>query len=187
MLCTRCGKRPAVVFVSNNNSKDAPTVGYCLTCAKELGIKPVEDLISKMAAFVGHIASLDFIPPCTAGQELKGVSPEEWHELFREIIDHSSYEVVILDIGSGLNHLDDFLTECDVIYMPVANDIYADAKLASFETFLRLSGSERIAGRIRQIRLGETELPGNRDRYLQQIVWSGIGDHARDCIIRDGL
>ena len=48
MLCTRCGKRPAVVFVSNNNSKDAPTVGYCLTCAKELGIKPVEDLISKM-------------------------------------------------------------------------------------------------------------------------------------------
>lgn len=48
MLCSRCGKRQAVVFVSNNNSKDAPTVGYCLTCAKELGIKPVEDLISKM-------------------------------------------------------------------------------------------------------------------------------------------
>lgn len=48
MLCTRCGKRPAVVFVSNSNSKDAPTVGYCLSCAKELGIKPVEDLISKM-------------------------------------------------------------------------------------------------------------------------------------------
>ena len=48
MLCTRCGKRPAVVFVTNNSSKDAPTVGYCLSCAKELGIKPVEDLISKM-------------------------------------------------------------------------------------------------------------------------------------------
>lgn len=48
MLCSRCGKRQAVVFVSNNNSKDAPTAGYCLTCAKELGIKPVEDLISKM-------------------------------------------------------------------------------------------------------------------------------------------
>ena len=48
MLCSRCGKRPAVVFVSNNNSKDTPTMGYCLTCAKELGIKPVEDLISKM-------------------------------------------------------------------------------------------------------------------------------------------
>ncbi len=48
MLCSRCGKRQAVVFVSNTNSNDAPTVGYCLSCAKELGIKPVEDLISKM-------------------------------------------------------------------------------------------------------------------------------------------
>ncbi len=48
MLCTRCGKRQAVVFVSNNTQQDAPTAGYCLTCAKELGIKPVEDLISKM-------------------------------------------------------------------------------------------------------------------------------------------
>ncbi len=48
MLCSRCKKRQAVVFVTNNNSKDAPTTGYCLTCAKELGIKPVEDLIKKM-------------------------------------------------------------------------------------------------------------------------------------------
>ena len=48
MICSRCGKRPAVVFVTNNNLKDAPTTGYCLSCAKELGIKPVQDLISKM-------------------------------------------------------------------------------------------------------------------------------------------
>lgn len=48
MLCSKCGKRPAVVFVSNTASSDAPTTGYCLSCAKELGIKPVEDLISKM-------------------------------------------------------------------------------------------------------------------------------------------
>lgn len=47
MTCSKCGKRPAVVFVSNNTG-EAPTQGYCLTCAKEMGIKPVEDLISKM-------------------------------------------------------------------------------------------------------------------------------------------
>ncbi len=48
MICSRCGKRQAVVFVTNNNSKDAPTIGYCRSWAKELKIKPVEDLISKM-------------------------------------------------------------------------------------------------------------------------------------------
>ncbi len=47
MLCSRCGKRPAVVFVSNNQN-DSNTVGYCLSCARELGIKPVDDLMKKM-------------------------------------------------------------------------------------------------------------------------------------------
>ncbi len=47
MICSKCGKRPAVVFVSTNNS-DAQPKGYCLVCAKELGIKPVEDLMNKM-------------------------------------------------------------------------------------------------------------------------------------------
>lgn len=47
MLCCKCNKRPAVVFVSdtaNNNS----TKGYCLSCANELGIKPVKDLMKNM-------------------------------------------------------------------------------------------------------------------------------------------
>ncbi|MBQ8001356.1 MAG: ATP-dependent Clp protease ATP-binding subunit [Ruminococcus sp.] len=47
MLCSRCGKRTAVVFVSNNQN-DSNTVGYCLSCARELGIKPVDDLMKKM-------------------------------------------------------------------------------------------------------------------------------------------
>ncbi len=47
MLCSRCGQRTAVVFVSTNKD-DANPVGYCLTCAKELGIKPLDDLMKKM-------------------------------------------------------------------------------------------------------------------------------------------
>ena len=47
MICSRCQKRPAVVFVSSNKDDQQPR-GYCLMCAKELGIKPVEDIINKM-------------------------------------------------------------------------------------------------------------------------------------------
>ncbi len=47
MICSRCKKRPAVVFLSQsldaNNSQ-----GLCLVCAKEMGIKPVNDIISQM-------------------------------------------------------------------------------------------------------------------------------------------
>ena len=47
MLCSRCGLRTAVVFVSTNKDDSSPA-GYCLTCAKELGIKPLDDIMKKM-------------------------------------------------------------------------------------------------------------------------------------------
>lgn len=47
MLCSRCKKRPAVVFIASN-MQNAETQGLCLVCAKELGIKPVTDLMDKM-------------------------------------------------------------------------------------------------------------------------------------------
>ena len=47
MICCKCQKRPAVVFVSNNKDDEQPK-GYCLVCAKDMGIKPVEDIMKKM-------------------------------------------------------------------------------------------------------------------------------------------
>ncbi len=47
-LCSKCKKRPAVVFVSDMSNPNAEPSGLCLVCAKELGIKPVEDMLKKM-------------------------------------------------------------------------------------------------------------------------------------------
>ncbi len=50
--CSRCGKRPAVVFVSSANPNDPTKAmkneGLCLSCARELKIPQVEDYIKKM-------------------------------------------------------------------------------------------------------------------------------------------
>ena len=47
MICVRCKKRPAIVFVQRLEGGQTKQEGYCLTCAKELGIKPVEDLMKQ--------------------------------------------------------------------------------------------------------------------------------------------
>ncbi|MBE6780039.1 MAG: ATP-dependent Clp protease ATP-binding subunit [Ruminococcaceae bacterium] len=47
-LCSKCKKRPAVVFVSDMSNPNAEPNGLCLVCAKELGIKPVDDMLKKM-------------------------------------------------------------------------------------------------------------------------------------------
>ena len=47
LMCSRCHKRPAVVFISQSMDTSG-SQGLCLVCAKELGIKPVNDLMEQM-------------------------------------------------------------------------------------------------------------------------------------------
>lgn len=44
MLCSRCKKNPAIIFVSSEKDM-SNTQGLCISCAKEVGIKPVNDLM----------------------------------------------------------------------------------------------------------------------------------------------
>ena len=47
-LCSRCHKNVAVIFVTRIEGGETKNEGLCLKCAKELGIKPVEDMMKKM-------------------------------------------------------------------------------------------------------------------------------------------
>ncbi len=47
MLCSRCKRRTAVVFITRMEADKTINDGLCLVCAKELGIKPVDDLLDK--------------------------------------------------------------------------------------------------------------------------------------------
>ncbi len=47
-LCSKCKKRPAVVFMSNPMKPQSEPEGLCLVCAKSLGIKPVDDMLKSM-------------------------------------------------------------------------------------------------------------------------------------------
>ena len=69
--CARCKKRPAAVFITrleNNNKIDE---GLCLVCARQLGIKPVEDMLKKMGVSEDDIENM-------SGEmgEIFGASPD---------------------------------------------------------------------------------------------------------------
>ncbi len=48
MLCTRCKKRMAVVFISAMQGEEHKNEGLCLVCAKELGLPQVDEYIKQM-------------------------------------------------------------------------------------------------------------------------------------------
>ena len=59
MLCSRCKKRPAVVFITRMEGDKPVNDGICLTCAKELGIKPVDDLLQKFGITDDDMEQMD--------------------------------------------------------------------------------------------------------------------------------
>ncbi len=47
IMCSRCHKRVAVVFIRNMKDGEEKSEGLCVKCAKELGIKPIDDIIAQ--------------------------------------------------------------------------------------------------------------------------------------------
>ena len=47
-LCSRCHKNVAVIFISKLEGGETKNEGLCLKCARELGIKPIDDMMKKM-------------------------------------------------------------------------------------------------------------------------------------------
>ena len=86
MLCVKCQKRPAVVFVQRLENGKAVQEGYCLTCAREMHIQPVDDLMKqfgmsdqdlenmeeRMSSFLQEAADSGMLPTA-AGED----APEE--------------------------------------------------------------------------------------------------------------
>ena len=59
MLCVRCKKRQAIVFIQRQENGQTKSEGYCLTCAQELGIKPVTDLMKQFGVSQDDLESME--------------------------------------------------------------------------------------------------------------------------------
>ncbi len=48
MICSKCKKRPAVIFVSRVDGDKTTQEGYCIKCASELNIGPIKQMMQSM-------------------------------------------------------------------------------------------------------------------------------------------
>ncbi len=105
VVCSKCKKRPAVVFITKLEGGETKQEGLCISCARELGIKPIDDIIKKMGLseedlermdsdiqmFMDSLGdgenlpdSLPFGPDTTSGED-NGVAPViNFQKLMRE-------------------------------------------------------------------------------------------------------
>ena len=53
-MCSRCKKNIAVVFITKIEGPDKTTQeGLCLKCARELGVKPLDNIMERMDSHDG--------------------------------------------------------------------------------------------------------------------------------------
>jgi len=78
MNCSRCNKNIAIVFISKIENDIQTNEGLCLTCAKELGISPIENMMNSMGI---DAAAMDAL-----GNEL-AENPEALEEDFSGALD----------------------------------------------------------------------------------------------------
>ena len=71
-MCSRCGKNVAVVFITKIENGQTKNEGLCLKCARELHIKPVDDVIEKMGISDEDLESLsgEMMNALTGAEEL---------------------------------------------------------------------------------------------------------------------
>ena len=78
-LCSRCHKNVAVIFVTRIEGGETKNEGLCLKCAKELGIKPVEDMMKKMGISEEDLEGLtnEMMSAFGGAEGMEGLVPNE--------------------------------------------------------------------------------------------------------------
>lgn len=119
----------------------------------------------RLGAMVKQQEGLDYIPPIPVCADLKEITPEEWKLLFQQIMEHSVYEVLILDLGESIQGLFQILYLCDRIYMPVLEDQVSEEKLLQYEENLSKLGMESLKEKTTRF-----VIPQDIESYVKNLV-----------------
>ena len=137
------------------------------------------NLIYKMNGMIQTVNNLDYIPPVRTPEDIRGTEWEDWENLIKEIVSHSSYEVVILDIGGAIDGIFQMLD------MPVLTDPVSVSKISQFENLVRIWDYPQILARTTKMHLpfhGGNAAPEN---YIEGLLWSELGDYVREILRKE--
>ena len=75
MLCTKCGKNPAVIFIKDQSAPDKPAQALCFQCAREIGGSFIDSAIESMGINPEEVNEL--LANTELTDAMKNMSPDE--------------------------------------------------------------------------------------------------------------
>ncbi|MDD2978884.1 MAG: hypothetical protein PHN80_02815 [Hespellia sp.] len=98
----------------------------------------------RLGSMVYPRGALDCVAPMLIAQDIRAVTEEEWLDLFRQILEQSIYETIILDIGESIQGIYGILKMCQTVYTPYIETQPEKAKLSQYVENLHTLGLESI-------------------------------------------
>lgn len=139
----------------------------------------------RLSGIVHSIGNMDYIPPARYPEDLAHISPEQMAELVRNLASGSGYEIIILDVGNYGHQAAPILSACQIVYMPVKEDGISSAKIREFEEYMERTGNSGGLDKIKKLRLPYHRGFGRKENYIEQLLWSELGDYVRK-LLRGG-
>ena len=144
-LGKECARKKRVLYLNleeyaGKNEAEGLNLGDILYYLKQgkcnLGIR--------LQAAVKKNEELDYLLPIPIARDLKEVSESDWELLLTEIVENSTYELVILDMSESVQGLYKILQRCDRIYMPVLEDEISQSKIKQYDDNLKQLNLDKL-------------------------------------------
>ena len=81
-LCSRCGKNVAVIYITKLENGTTKNEGLCLKCARQMGIKPIDDMMKKMGISEEDLDALnnEMMSAFGGAEGMEGLFPQSTEE-----------------------------------------------------------------------------------------------------------
>ena len=89
-LCSKCNERPAVVFITRVEGEKSYPEGFCLKCARELNIGPINDMLNSMNIPEDAMTELNE----SLSDVMDGIIDEETGEINEEAVNEKLDEFI---------------------------------------------------------------------------------------------
>lgn len=83
MLCTKCGKNPAVIFIKNQAAPNEPAQALCFKCARELGGGFIDSALESMG--INPEEANELLSNTDISEAMNNMSPEDMQAALAEL------------------------------------------------------------------------------------------------------
>ena len=194
---SRCGKTSFALTLSRMLSKKRKTLYISLeefSCLGVLSGERYEMTLSdaiyhmrqgtltaeRLYSMIHTLCGVEYLPPMRCAEDRNAVSGEDYVRLINEIIRNSLYEAIVIDMERFSDEASEIAEICNVIYMPVLDDVMNKMRTESFIQYLINSDRTNIADKTVKIRTPKPDSTVQGTAYLDALLYGSMGDLVRE-------